>query len=243
MKKLLSCLVSFLFLAFPLPSFGRSTVVPPGEYIAEGGWGNLRVTRNGQGGLSFEILTIGANAHTCSLSGEIRGGRAVLEEDGDHRQCVVTFEPTGKGIRVTDDGDACRAYCGMRAAFTYQYLKPQPECAPAAMQKTRAEFKRLYDRKSYALARARLEPVLKKCSALIHWSDMGWILNDLAITQYRLGDYAGCRNTLQPLTGDAGKTDEELREEYPPSDADIALPIAGATRTNLRLCTSGKKKQ
>jgi len=243
MSKLLSYLVLITFLTIPLYSYAQNIVIQPGEYIAEGGWGNLTVTQDTQGNVSFEISSIGANAHMCNLSGDIRDGQALLEEDEENKVCTVTFEPTEKGINVSSDGEACRAYCGMRASFDFLYLKPKPGCEPEAMQKTRDEFKRLYDRRAYSQARAKLEPVLKNCSELIHWADLGWIQNDLAITQYKLGDYAGCRNTLQSLKDDAGKTDDELQEQYPPADADDAISIAKATRTNLRLCTSGKKKK
>jgi len=242
MQKLLSSMLFISLLAIPFHSHAQNKAIQPGEYISEGGWGNLTVTRNKQGGLSFEISSMGANGHTCNLSGDIRNGRAVLEGSEESKPCIVTFKPSGNGLNVTDNDGACSYFCGVRAGFTNLYIKPQPACKPAAIQKTRDEFKKLYDRKAYSQARAKLEPVLKNCSELIHWTDMGWIQNDLAITLYKLGDYAGCRNTLRTLKEDAGKTDDELREQYPPADADIAIPIAKATRTNLRLCTSGKKK-
>ena len=242
MKKLLGYAMSVLFLTLPLHSHAQDKAIRPGEYIAEGGWGTLTVTRNNRARLSFEISTIGDNAHTCNLSGDIRNDQAVLVEDNKDKPCIVTFESTEKGVNVSSNGEACRYYCGMRASFDFPYLKPQPECESSAIQKARNEFKQLYDKKGYSRARARLEPVLKNCSALIHWADMGWIRNDLAITQYKLGDYEGCLNTLRSLKGNAGKTDKELREEYSPSDADNAISIAKATRTNLGLCTSGKKK-
>jgi hypothetical protein len=64
----------------------------------------------------------------------------------------------------------------------------------------------------------------------------GWIRNDLALAQLRSGDAAACRQTLAPLAEEAGRTDEQLRENYPPVDADVVLPMLKAARTNLRLC-------
>lgn len=245
MKQAISRPLLFLavLVSIPIHSYAQPKAISPGEYIYEGGWGTLTITRNKKGGLAFDISTIGTNAHTCSLSGDMRNGRAELEASEQDKPCVVTFTPSAKGVEVTDNDNICHYYCGMRAGFTGSYIKPPPGCESRAMQKTRAEFKRLYDRKAYAQARAKLEPLLKNCSELIHWSDMGWIRNDLAITQYKLGDYAGCRATLQPLVEDSTKTEEGLRETYAPTDAEIAMPIARATRTNLRLCTAGKKQR
>ena len=216
--------------------------ITPGEYLTEGGWGNLTITANKAGGLAFEINAIGANGHTCGLSGEIHGDKATLEEGEEGKPCIVTFTPSAQSIEVSDNDNACRYYCGARAGFTGTYLKPRPMCRPKDVEKSRTEFKKLYDKKAYAQARARLEPVLKECAPLLHWSELGWLRNDLAITQYKLRDYAGCRKTLEPLVEDARRTDEELRENYPPTDAETVIPFARATRTNLGLCATGRNR-
>ena len=46
-----------------------------------------------------------------------------------------------------------------------------------------------------------------------------------------------CIRDRAPLAEEAGKTDQELREAYPPTDADVVLPMLKAARTNLRLCS------
>jgi hypothetical protein len=115
-------------------------------------------------------------------------------------------------------------------------LEPKPICKPAAIQKTRSEFKKLYDQKAYAPARAKLEAVVSSCSDTIDWWESGWIRNDLAITMYKLGDYSGCRDVLQPLVEDADETDENVQAKYGPMVADEALRLVNATRTNLKLC-------
>jgi hypothetical protein len=227
-------------LSIPFPSSAQPAIAP-GAYVTEGGWGTLTIVKNKDGGLSFEISAIGSNAHTCGLSGEISSGRAVLEGEDD-KPCIVTFEPAEDGVTVSDNDGACQIYCGARAGFTGRYLIPPAGCDAAAIQKSRNDFKRLYDKKAYAKALAKLEPVLDHCAPVILWADMGWIRNDLALTRYKMGDYTGCRSTLQPLEGDAGQTDEALRESYPPADAEVAIPIAHATRTNLKLCTKTEKK-
>jgi hypothetical protein len=50
-----------------------------------------------------------------------------------------------------------------------------------------------------------------------------------------------CLQNLKGLEEDAAKTDDQIPEEYQPSDADNYLPVVKATRTNLILCRSGKK--
>ena len=212
------------------------TEISPGEYITEHGWGNLEIKKDKKGNLSFEIGVVGENYHTCDLSGIIRDGQSVLEGEED-TPCIVSFSPTGNGINVTGNNSACRGYCGARASFIGLYLIPQKGCDTASIEKARNAFKRLYDKKSFSRARAKLEPVLNNCSGILHWSELGRVRNDLAITLYKLGDYDGCRNILKPLEADAKKTDEGLRESYLPVDAETAIPIARATRTNLTLCT------
>ncbi len=209
----------------------------PGEYIADGGAGTLVIQRTAAGVLTFSIETIGANAHMCSLEGELRDGKGTLEGLEENEPCVVMITPTGDGMVVEGSGNgACRAYCGARAWFEMTYRRPSPACVAKAVSATRAKFKKLYDRKQFAEARATLEPVLKECTLSLDWITTGWIRNDLAITLHKLGDRAGCRAMLEPLAEDAALTDAEVREAYPPTDAEMFLPIVRATRTNLRLC-------
>lgn len=137
-------------------------------------------------------------------------------------------------------GPRGRGYCGARASFDGLYYKPDKGCERAAVRKTRADFKRLYDKKAYGDARAALEPLLSRCKKTLDLDADGWIRNDLAVALYHLGDPAACRNVLEPLAKDAAKTDAAIREEQLPSDADSAVRLARATRTNLKLC-EGKK--
>lgn len=217
-----------------------ATRLEAGEYITEKGWGTLTLRQGGGGRLSFVIEAVGANGHTCGLEGEVVKGRATLETDEESGPCRVSFTPRGGGIEsvevVAEDAEACRYFCGMRAVFEGLYLKPPAGCAPAARETARTEFKRLYDKKAYPQALARLEPVLEGCARFVGWIEEGWIRNDLAITLLKTGDLAGCRRLLEPLAADAARTEEELREEYPPSDADSYLPVVKAARTNLKLC-------
>ncbi len=221
---------------------GVAQAQAPGRYVTERGWGNLVVKPGKGGAMAFEINAIGGNMHICNLDGEIRGGRATLEGIDDRKPCIVTFKPGPQGVDVaTVTEDACRQYCGARAHFTGMYLRPAKGCAGNEVEATRAAFKRHYDAKRYADARALLEPVLDGCAKTLGWIDEAWIRNDVAITQYRLGDRAACVKTLDPLAGDAGKTDAQLKDDYPPSDYDMYRRVVGATRANLKLCKSPAK--
>jgi hypothetical protein len=151
--------------------------------------------------------------------------------------CAVDFTPAGQRVGVdTATAEACRDFCGMRAWFGGDYLRPTPGCTDRAIATTRRHFKRAYDAKDYRLALTTLAPVLQDCDEVLTGVTKGWIRNDLALAQLRSGDAAACRQTLAPLAEEAGRTDEQLRENYPPVDADVVLPMLKAARTNLRLC-------
>ncbi|MBX3721260.1 MAG: hypothetical protein KF713_05415 [Turneriella sp.] len=232
----------FLFPLFFLPTLfsADSESIQPGEYIADGGGGTLTV-RKEKGKTLFEINTIGANFHTCGLSGEVKNNRARLE--AMDKECVVTFTKKGRDVDVAQSGEECRYYCGARAAFEGLYLEPAAGCSEAARAKTRKRFKELYDKKNYADALKDLAPLLKTCARTLGWIETGWIKNDIAITQYKLGDHTGCRQTLSSFASEAAQSDDEVRNNYPPSDAETWLPVVKAARYNLGLCSKAQKKK
>jgi hypothetical protein len=220
--------------------FAQEVSLAPGTYVTEGGWGDLTIKREKDGKLSFKIFAMGGNAHMCDLEGEIKNGRATLVDSGD--SCVIRFSPMATSVEViAETAEPCRYYCGMRASFEGVYLKPAAACVPKAINKSRANFKRLYNKKAYVEAVGVLVPILKGCAKTMDWLDKGWIKNDLALTYHKLDRDDLCLQSLKELEEDAAKTDGQIREEYPPSDADNYLPIVKATRTNLKLCGSGKK--
>lgn len=212
----------------------------PGEYIANGGGGTLTIKKE-KGKTLFEINTVGANFHTCGLSGEIKNNQARLE--AMEKECVVTFTKKAKDIDVAQSGEECRYYCGARAAFEGLYVEPAPGCSEAARTKTRKRFKELYDKKEYEDALKDLAPLLKNCARTVGWIETGWIKNDVAITQYKLGDLKGCKQTLNSFAAEAAQSDDEIRNNYPPSDGDTWLPVVKAARYNLGLCSKAPKKK
>jgi hypothetical protein len=211
----------------------------PGTYQTEGGWGRLQITARQPVGLRFDLRAEGPNGHSCRLAGEILAGVSSLTPDGATEVCRVSFHPEGNRIDVSTNGAAsCREYCGVRASFEGRYLRRASACGDASRKQARREFRKLYDAGKHAAAAARLQPVLDQCATSLPWHEAGWIRNDLALARYKAGDAEGCLRALEPLLRDAARTEAELREALPPSDATRALAIARATRTNHGLCSA-----
>ena len=229
------------FLTLHGAALGQQGAPAPGEYITERGWGVLKIEPAAKGALAFSIEAVGGNLFVCGLDGEIRNGRADLEGTGGKR-CIVRFVRKGEDIDVQADSSICNYHCGAHASFPGLYLKVAPACTVGALKKTREAFKVQYDRKDFAAARAVLEPVVKDCARTLDRFEGGWIRNDLAITKYRLGDRAGCTQTLAPLSKDAGKSDQHIRNDYGQMDAEKYVPVIKATRTNLKLCSGDRAK-
>lgn len=213
----------------------------PGEYIGEGGSGNLVVSPAAGGAQKFTLQSYGANGHSCDVDGAIRGRQAKVDTEPGSKACVIDFVLKGADIDVSDKGDACRFFCGARAAIGGIYLLPPPGCKSAEMKKTRASFKQAYDKKDYAQARNTLAPLLGTCKRILNDFDESRIRNDLAVALYHQGDMAECRKVLEPLRELAGMDAKAIDEGYPPSDADTYKPIARAARTNLKLCGGSPK--
>jgi uncharacterized protein YceK len=117
-------------------------------------------------------------------------------------------------------------------------------CSTPKIEKIRDEFQKLYDQKDYVQARAKLEAVVKTCSNRTNFATLGWIRNDLAITMYKLGDYSGCLDVLQPLQEYADEAEKDIQSKYVsmygpqfgPKVAEDARRLAKTTRANLKLC-------
>ncbi len=240
MKKKILLIYGLLFaMTFPANS-GEG--LRPGEYIPEGGWGNLNI-KTTRGKMLFEITSVGSNFHTCGLSGEIKNNQARLEAADKEKECIVTFTKKGKDIEVIQSGPECSYYCGARAVFEGLYLQPAGGCDTLSRTKTRKRFKDLYDKKEYTGALSTLSELFNVCSKTFDWIETGWIKNDIAITQYKLGDSAACRATLKTLETEAALSDDEIKNNYPPSDADVWLAVVRAARFNLKLCSAKHPKK
>jgi hypothetical protein len=186
---------------------------------------------------------MGGNGHSCDLEGEIHKGQAILDTFDGAGPCKVEFTQRADGVSVLPQAESCREFCGMRADFTGIYRKLSSACQSASRARSRERFKALYDRKAFAEAYAILAPLVQECESTLNWLELGWIRNDLAITQYRLKRPADCLTTLEPLAADAKLTDRELNERFPPTDATNYLPIVQAARINLKLCDQLRGKR
>jgi hypothetical protein len=212
------------------------TSVKPGNYVYQGGAGEL-VVKESSGKQTFSIQTMGANAHTCTVSGEIKGIKATVVDVDPKTPCIIRFEQTGTTINVTaETDDACRVYCGVRAVFDGKYLTPTPECRAKAVETSRTNFKKLYDQKKFSEALSTLEPVLH-CDDVIDRFTLTWIRNDLAVTHHALKDDAACLKVLEPLKDFASDDDPGGTE---PSFQEELTKLSKSTRYNLKLCQAKK---
>jgi len=221
---------------FSLPN--AHAQIKPGEYVSGGGFGVLRIAPDKGDALRFHLNMRGANFHTCELSGVIRNGESRMEDSADTKlPCIVTFKVDKTGVAVDSKHErTCSTYCGARAHFEASYALAPAHCAPSYVRRERDRFKAAYDKKLFAEARAILAPIAGQCSNWLTELDNAWVDNDLAITQFRVGDNAACRATLKQWLELARTPDKTIEGNYPPSDAAEMLRIAQATRANLKLC-------
>ncbi len=211
----------------------------PGSYVTEKGWGQLTLSAENASTMRFSLFAMGANGHQCALEGDLVSGKAKLEGLSDDAPCVVTATATSAGVDVKDASNgACSYYCGARASFEGVYERPAAGCGGPEMLATRNAFQKLYDAKNFAEAKVKLQPVLDTCTRWMDWLSVPRVRNDLAVTHYKLGDLASCRAVLEPLAAEAARTDEDLRENYPPSDYELYATVVKATRYNLKLCAA-----
>ena len=212
--------------------------ITPGEYVGEQGYSQLRIRAASGGAQAFKLVSRGANYHFCELEGAIRNGEAKLPDSEDEKKpCIVTFKAGAKGIDVGEKNQgACRMYCGARAYFGGLHELPPKGCAASEIAAQRKAFKASYDKKDFAVARDTLAPVLNNCKRFLVATAEGWVRNDLALAEHRAGDSAACRTVLKEWVELAQTNDQEIKEGYPPSDAEDYLRLAKATRTNLKLC-------
>lgn len=213
-----------------------SSPLVPGTYVLEDDSGTLNL-REENGRLLFEVQTVGANCHTCSLSGSVKGLSGVAGE-GETR-CLISFSPAGSTVSVAPTTpEQCQGYCGMRASFDGKYQIPPEHCTAGAQQKSRNEFAQLYRAKQFAPARKILEGLTSECGPFINWVTIDRVRNDLALAQFHDGDIAACAATLRETWAARYENEEALKGEMAPCDFDLYLDVARSTWHNLRLCGS-----
>ena len=217
----------------------QKTALQPGEY-RDGNGGSLSMKPGKDGTLAFKLNTFGTNRHSCDADGTIAKSGIAVVKDGP-LTCTLQFAMKGNAVDVSLK-DVCNAFCGAGASLDGTFYKLEPGCEPKAVQASRNEFKKLYDKKAYAEARALLEPLVKRCQKTIEERDDGWLRNDLALAYLRLGDTNACRTTLEPFAQYAAMSDEKIRVDFGQNQADLLAPVIRATRTNLKLCSASAAK-
>lgn len=214
-----------------------SASLRPGKYIYEGGYGELTIKQELNGKLTFSIGTIFrfmVFMPVCGLDGQLEGNKSIItisdEMEGiNDGLCIVNFSYTSDGINV--DSSNCDYFCGTNGSFDGLYLKPATGCKANEISRSRKKFKQLYDRKAFDKAYVVLSPVLKNCERVLEREDVGWIRNDIAITEYHIGHYSDCIETLSPLVKE---------EDFLYTKTKSYEPILNATQFNMGLC--GKSK-
>lgn len=241
MKKIFVIILSYLTLSFS--AMAELKPFQEGEYLTSGGWGSMTISSDHDNKQFFEISTLNANGHSCTLSGEIIDRKAVLP--GDKSNCEIIFYKKHPGIEVVVDEDVwseCRSYCGARAYFWSTYRSVSDQCTTDAMNKAFDSFIELKNQKRYAEAESLLTPILENCKETIHEYRDGQYRNQLAEVQGLLGKKQACLDTLQPWTELSKKTDDQVchNETYSlaPFDCDETLFIIKDTREKLNFCSS-----
>lgn len=222
-----------------------SPAIPPGEYVRERDTGTLTVRRGNENTLKFEIQSVGGNCHSCSVSGVIRGAIGQADSwaaDDSASKCKISFSVRGSAIVVDPGEEECGAYCGARASFEGTYRIPPPSCTDASRQARRDRFLALYRSRRHIDAEGTLQGLLSECKEFMGWIEIDQVRNDLALAQYRAGEFPQCVATLRTTLAANAKDVEELRSEdgsvhLPPCDFDNYEPVAKAILFNRTLCT------
>jgi len=241
----LACAAIAMLSELPALAAGQAAAgktLQPGEYITDKGWGRLLIKEQ-SGALTFSLEST-SGEDMCALDGAIDGYRGVAKGNNGDPACNVSFASTPQGIDVSAaTPKECKAFCGYNGDFEAPYLRVKQGCGRDDLDRTRTEFKRLYDGKNFKAALSTLSPALSNCLPTLEWEDEGAIRNDLAVTQYRNGLYAQCLATLDKYAEDAGKDDDAVVDGWTPALADRYLAIVRAARTNIGLCRTGAARK
>lgn len=94
-----------------------------------------------------------------------------------------------------DDGDWSGAF-PTRQSYLWQNGAIMPACDQSWIQYDRDIFQRLYDTRYYLSAAAFLQGVINQCGDKIEAKQRAWNYNDLALTEFHLGDPRLCLQYL-----------------------------------------------
>lgn len=241
MKKTLTIL--FLSFACYFNAVAQLKPFEAGEYITEGGWGRLQIDPIQDGKQYFEIDTVNANGHSCTLSGDIIDRVSTL--DPERNICQIFFYKDFNQIQVAVDNDVlsnCQMNCGARGNFSGAYLAPYTGCTTEEIATATASFENLVTSQNYEQALQTLTPIITNCQQTLGQYTDGYLRNQLAQVQANLHLKQDCLNTLQPWTELASKTDDLICNDpssytyLPPTDCITTLDIVHDIRRNLEAC-------
>ena len=181
-----------IWLLFCLTAAGAvAQSIPNGVYLQRNGGGSLVISA----GSKFVLHTDGANGHVCDADGVIKNGVAKTDQG-----CLVDFKFKNDQLAVTPSQttyEQCRNHCGNRASFAGDYVIPPAICTQS--KSNTREFTKSYAAKDYLAAQKTVSQFIVSCGALMRWSDLADKRNDLAITEFHLGNAAACLSALEPL--------------------------------------------
>lgn len=235
-----------LLVIFPLitllitsSAFAGSTSLAPGEYLAEHGRGTLLVTARKKGQY-FKINAYGANGHSCFAEGIAENNINVQKVDVLAESCTITFAPKADLVDVSTSEDGCQGFCGARASLAQEYFKTDEACLSKNKSQSLKLFKAYYSKKTYDLAEKTLRTVLDSCKKYMSIFEQLDVINDLAVTYKNLNKKDECLSLIKPFDETADMSETDIKEGYPPGDADNLLPIAKKLKFNRELCRSLK---
>lgn len=232
-----------LWLAFylitTLPWLFSTTHAAPfetGEYLGKLGSGTLLMTASKKGQY-FKINSFGANGHSCFVEGIIENSISVQKDDSGEDDCLIKFVATAEFIEVThNEKPACHNFCGTRANYTFPYYKTSPLCHSKIKNKNQKLFKTYYAKKKFDLAEKTLRKVYDACESYMSIFEKLETVNDLAITYKNLKKKDQCLALVKPFEEVADMSEEQLKDNYPPSDAEVILPMMKRLKFNRQLC-------
>lgn len=209
-----------------------------GDYVFGAGFGSLSIASPAKAGAAPKVAidVLGANCHLCAMTGTLKGNRIIADEASDKLRCSLTIKAKGKTLSVSSDNEACREFCGARASMDGEYTMPPASCTPAAQAQRRKDYMTLYTAKKHADAAVAIEGLLAECRPFMHFSELGRTQNDLALSYHHAGQSAKCLSTLDQVDLGDAKNDEDIRNRWPPCEADMMLKVAKSTWFNQKLC-------
>lgn len=217
-------------------SAAQSAPIEAGEYLAKGGAGTLQVTARKKGHY-YKINAYGGNGHSCFVEGIVENNTSLLKADAGDEDCLVTFSMTTQVIEVShNQKSSCSNFCGARASFTQPYYKTDELCRSKAKNKKMKLFKTYYTKKTFELAEKTLRPVYDACESYMSIFEKLDMVNDLAITYKNLKKKDVCLELIKPFSEITDMNESDIKNSYPPGDAESILPIAKKLKFNRDLC-------